>query len=807
MTKAYDRVSWSITCLVLRRFGFGELFIDMIWRIMSNNWYSIIINGHRHGFFHSTRGLKQGDPLSPALFILGAEVLSRRLNLIHQNPLYRGFNMEHRGPQINHLSFADDVIIFTSTDRQSLQLIMKTLREYESASGQLINKEKSQFMIPDNTSQNIRDIIQEVTGFSKKDSPISYLGCPLYIGRQRIIYYSQLVEKISKNICGWQARLLSFGGKTTLIKHALQSIPVHTMAAVSPPNTIIKYIESIIIDFFWGREQDRRKYHWASLDSMSLPHAEGGVGIRKLTDICTALQYKQWWIFRAKSSLWGQFLKAKYCQRANPVAKKVDTGQSLVWRCMMKNKSILEEHITWKINSGNSSFWWDDWLGMGAFAHHTRDISSRNNATIAHFLINGEWNERKLRQQVPPLLIPHILSIRIHHQQEVKDNAIWKPTEDGIFTCASAWEICRHRGNSDAISSQIWHKKVPFKMSFLVWRALRFKLPTNEKLANFGVEPVKCSCCIKQGWDDVDHIFNGGSFAVHIWKHFSSIIGANSQQSCLSNRLLNWREIQGKNEAHKTLIQTVPIVVCWNLWKNRCSAKYGEKKSNSSRVKYMILKDILYLMNSNYPYIQWPANWTAVVNLIENCRHETRISSVSWKTLPSNKYKLNTDGSALCNPGKIGGGGILRNDLGEMIYAFAIPFGTGTNNQAEIQAANYGLHWCIHHGYNNIILEVDSELLTRWLLRTSTPPWKLQSLVPELHRLANQCESLQCVHIYREANSTADFLSKQSHKQDIVQHYYTCTQLPSLARGSYILEKMGVQNFRRKKLKRIKKPP
>ncbi|XP_015169049.1 uncharacterized protein [Solanum tuberosum] len=72
MAKAYDRVSWSFACLVLRRFGFGEMFIDLVWRIMGNNWYSIIINGLRKGFFHSTRGLKQGDHLSPALFILGA---------------------------------------------------------------------------------------------------------------------------------------------------------------------------------------------------------------------------------------------------------------------------------------------------------------------------------------------------------------------------------------------------------------------------------------------------------------------------------------------------------------------------------------------------------------------------------------------------------------------------------------------------------------------------------------------------------------------------------------------------------------
>ncbi|XP_049405105.1 uncharacterized protein LOC125868520 [Solanum stenotomum] len=173
MTKAYDIVSWSFTSLVLRRFGFGEFFIDLIWRIMSNNWYSIIINGHRYGFFHSTRGLKHG------------------------------FSMESKGPQINLLSFADDVIVFTSTDRQSMKLIMDTLEEYEHTSDQLINKEKSHLMVPTNTPQDIITIIQEVTGFYQKDSPITYLGCPIYIGRQRIIFYSQLVDKVSKKICGW----------------------------------------------------------------------------------------------------------------------------------------------------------------------------------------------------------------------------------------------------------------------------------------------------------------------------------------------------------------------------------------------------------------------------------------------------------------------------------------------------------------------------------------------------------------------------------------------------------------------------
>ncbi|XP_060216660.1 uncharacterized protein LOC132644118 [Lycium barbarum] len=112
MTKAYDSLSWIFLTNVLRKMGFCERFISFIFEITGNNWYSVLLNGQPHGFFHSTRGVKQSDPLSSTLFILAAEVLPRSLNSLHDNPWFCGFGLPKWSPLINHLAYADDTIIF-----------------------------------------------------------------------------------------------------------------------------------------------------------------------------------------------------------------------------------------------------------------------------------------------------------------------------------------------------------------------------------------------------------------------------------------------------------------------------------------------------------------------------------------------------------------------------------------------------------------------------------------------------------------------------------------------------------------------
>ncbi|XP_075103538.1 secreted RxLR effector protein 78-like [Nicotiana tabacum] len=127
MGKAYDRVSWSYLLHVLGKMGFAEYFINMVWNLLSNNWYSILINGQASGFFKSNRGVKQSDPLSPSLFILSAEVLLRSLNKLFEDKKFIGFGMPKWTNPLNHLAYADDTIIFASTDPYSLGKVVEHL--------------------------------------------------------------------------------------------------------------------------------------------------------------------------------------------------------------------------------------------------------------------------------------------------------------------------------------------------------------------------------------------------------------------------------------------------------------------------------------------------------------------------------------------------------------------------------------------------------------------------------------------------------------------------------------------------------
>ncbi|XP_075108964.1 uncharacterized protein LOC142180789 [Nicotiana tabacum] len=204
MTKAYDRLSWLFLTKVLRKMGFIERLIGIVFGLVSNNLYSILINGQAHGFFKSSRGVKQGDPVSPTLFILAIEALSRGLNALHTNLYFCGFGMPKWSPKINHLAYADDMIIFLSSDLTSLMLIMQVLNAYEVASGQLVNKTKSVVYLQHLTNMEVVSKVERITGIHRNDFPIIYLGCPIFYARRKLEYYQPLITKVMDKLQSWQ---------------------------------------------------------------------------------------------------------------------------------------------------------------------------------------------------------------------------------------------------------------------------------------------------------------------------------------------------------------------------------------------------------------------------------------------------------------------------------------------------------------------------------------------------------------------------------------------------------------------------
>lgn len=198
---------------------------------------------------------------------------------------------------------------------------------------------------------------------------------------------------------------------------------------------------------------------------------------------------------------------------------------------------------------------------------------------------------------------------------------------------------------------------MPFKCSFHLWRVLRGKILTNEKLIKFGKQPVGCYCCYQQGQDTLDHIFVTRNCAKHIWKSVSATFGFNDNQPLLKNKIMAWWNAKSSNGAYNLAIQSVPILVCWNLWKKRCAVKYGGKTTNVTRIKFAIYKELWSLLHTAYPYINWPSNWNDLIDMVSSCVHEFHICKVRWTPPFPGMVKLAMDGSCLGNPGSLAAGG------------------------------------------------------------------------------------------------------------------------------------------------------
>ncbi|KAK4394652.1 putative mitochondrial protein [Sesamum angolense] len=142
LRKTFNSVSWTFLSRVLHGYGFPPLFISWIMECVSTTSFSVALNGSIHGLFLGKKGLRQGDPMSPALFLLCMEYFSR---LIKRNTSNSDFNFHPKCEKlkITHLLFADDLMLFSRGDLPSIHILMECLKEFRDVSGLAVNTSKS----------------------------------------------------------------------------------------------------------------------------------------------------------------------------------------------------------------------------------------------------------------------------------------------------------------------------------------------------------------------------------------------------------------------------------------------------------------------------------------------------------------------------------------------------------------------------------------------------------------------------------------------------------------------------------------
>ncbi|XP_055804681.1 uncharacterized protein LOC129873581 [Solanum dulcamara] len=436
------------------------------------------------GFSKLTRGVKQGDLLSPTLFVIAAEALTRSSNALNGNEDFKRFGIPKWSPEVNHLAYADDTILFTSADKKSMRLMTKVLKKYERASGQMINLEKSNFSVHDKVLVGIISRIKVMTKI-----------------------------KQGNRIQTWQGKMLSYGGRAVLIKHVLQGMLIHLLSVLNPPIGV-SCLHRILARFFWKHTEDTQGRR------------------RSLIDVSNALFCKLWWNFRSKPSIWGSFMANKYSKKLHPVIAQ-STQASTIWKKMILVRELVEHRIWWQMKMGCSSFWFDNWTSLGALYHILPEADDEE--------VEG-WNIQKLRGYLPNEFVQQIIrKIPPLKVINANESPCWMLESNGKFSVKSAWGYIR-RKEEKRISSDTFGQKITLQDVFFCMEGWKFRIPVDDLLQRMGIHVVS-GCCQEPKQETLSHIFLTSSIASKLWRSFANFAGINIDGLQLFQVFHKWRTI------------------------------------------------------------------------------------------------------------------------------------------------------------------------------------------------------------------------------------------------------------------------
>ncbi|TYK00226.1 LINE-1 retrotransposable element ORF2 protein [Cucumis melo var. makuwa] len=544
--KAFDKVRWDFIDYMLRVKNYPLKWRSWIKACISSIQYSILINGRPRGKILPNRGLRQGDPISPFIFVIAMDYLSRLLTKLQKNGVIKGVVFD-KNCELNYLLFVDDILVFIEDDNRAIKSLQNAIFLFEAASGLTINRSKSSIS-PVNIPTTRSAEVANLWNFPTKLLPKEYLLVPLGGKPNTKGFWTNIMDKIQKKLSGWKYSQISKGGKLTLIQASLSSLPTYQLSIFKALSGVGKTIEKCWRNFLWKNKNETNCTNLARWSTITTPKCKGGLGITNVKVINTALLCKWLWRFQEeKDSLWVEIISAKYKGHHigdfPPTIGKYSSMKA-PWRQIIKEIGWFQNHSSWEIKDGeNLSFWHSNWIASGSLSNtypRLYTLSKAQNATIEELWDpnTNDWNlhpRRPLNDREIELWTNLKGILKILTLNGGKNNMIWTPNDKGTYTAASAKrQLLSERPtpnlNERNFYETLWKSKLPKKGKFFMWSLFHESINTTDvlqkRLPNTYLQPSRCFL-YKSDAEGINHIFISCHLTKTLWDKLSRQIGVN----------------------------------------------------------------------------------------------------------------------------------------------------------------------------------------------------------------------------------------------------------------------------------------
>ncbi|KAL9997682.1 putative RNA-directed DNA polymerase [Helianthus debilis subsp. tardiflorus] len=308
--KAYDNVNWEFLLSVLDQMEFPWLWCEWIRGILASARSTVLVNGSPTFEFGCQKGIRQGDPTSPFLFILSMEAFSGLMKKASDTGAFDGVRIASEGPFLTHLLYADDAMLMGDWSNFNFNNMKRILRIFFLCFGLKINLHKSVLFGVGVDSEELK-LQADALGCKAGNIPFLYLGIQVGANMNRVANWDPVVNTFKKRLSKWKANTLSIGGRVTLIKSVLDCLPSYYFSLFKAMRKIINVLEVLIWRFLWGGSDDVRKMSWVSWEVVTKPIDKGGLGIAKLELNNLALNCKWLWrYYNEQEAMWRKVISA-----------------------------------------------------------------------------------------------------------------------------------------------------------------------------------------------------------------------------------------------------------------------------------------------------------------------------------------------------------------------------------------------------------------------------------------------------------------------------------------------------------------